>query len=198
MRFRSTLPLVLAFSAILPAAHADEASHRAKAEQMLAVTKADTQMQAQLTALETRINELGKQQSGVAPLNPEQTRLTTDYQKQLQGIVVDEVGWEKLRPVIVQLYVDAFTEAELDSILAFYKTPGGQAIINKTPDVAGKTTMIVQNRIKEMQPKLATLTQDYTTKLKTAGAPASAAPAGAAATPAPAPSLKAAPKPAAK
>ncbi len=185
MRFRSMLPFALAALATLPMAHADDASHRAKAEQMLAVTKSDTQMQTQLSALEARINELAKQQSGVAPLNTAQTKLTDDYQKQINTITMDEVGYEKIRPLIVQYYVDSFTEAELDGILAFYKTPAGQALITKTPDLAMKSTTLVQNRIKELQPKLATVTQDYVAKLKAAAtpsggaAPAAGGPAGA-------------------
>ena len=190
MRIRCTLPLVLAVFAALPMAHADDASHRAKAEQMLSVTKSDTQMQTQLAALEARIQELAKQQSGVAPLNTAQTKLTDDYQKQIHDITLDEVGFEKVRPLIVQYYVDSFSEAELDGILAFYKTPAGQALINKTPDLAMKSTMLVQNRIKELQPKLATVTQDYVTKLKAAGSPSSgAAPAAGGPAAAP-PSLK--------
>lgn len=198
MRTRYTLPLAIAVLAALPVAHADDASRRAKAEQMLAVTKSDTQMQTQLSALEARINELAKQQSGVAPLNPEQTKLTTEYQQQIQSITKDEVGFDTLRPLIVQYYVDSFTEPELDGILAFYKTPAGQALLAKTPDLAMKSTTLVQNRIKEMQPKLATITQDYTAKLKAAATPASGAatPATTGSTPAKAPSLTApAPKP---
>ncbi|MGI4854606.1 MAG: DUF2059 domain-containing protein [Janthinobacterium lividum] len=183
------LALALCCTAALPAAHADDASRKAKAEQMLVLTKTDSLMEGQLASLQTRVNELAKQQSGVAPLTPEQTKLTADYQKQIHDIVMEEVGWVKIRPVIVQSYADSFTEPELDAILVFYKTPAGQAIIAKTPDLANKTMSTVQGRIKDMQPKLATLTQEYMTKLK-AAAPA-AAPAGApTAAPAPKPSLK--------
>ncbi|MGI4758677.1 MAG: DUF2059 domain-containing protein [Janthinobacterium lividum] len=169
------ITLALCFAAALPAAHADEASRRAKAEQMLVLTKTDSLMEGQLASLQTRVNELAKQQSGAAPLNPEQTKLTSEYMKQVQDTTNEEVSWAKLRPMIIQSYADSFTEAELDAILVFYKTPAGQAIITKTPELANKTMTTVQGRIKEMQPKLATLTQEYTAKLK-AAAPATAAP----------------------
>ncbi len=190
-----TFALCLAAAGI--SAHADDASRRAKAEQMLVLTKTDSLMQSQLAGLQNRVNELAKQQSGVAPLTPEQTKLTNDYMKQVQDTTIEEVSWAKLRPIIIQSYADSFTEAELDAILVFYKTPAGQAVINKTPDLANKTMNTVQGRIKEMQPKLATLTQEYTTKLKAAAAPVTPVPAptstpAPAVTPAPAtkPSLK--------
>lgn len=178
--------LALCFAAATTFAYADDASRRAKAEQMLVLTKTDSLMEQQLAGLQARVNELAKQQSGVAPLSPEQTKLTNDYLKQVQDTTTDEVSWAKLRPTIIQSYADSFTEADLDAILVFYKTPAGQAIITKTPDLANKTMNTVQGRIKEMQPKLATLTQEYTAKLK-AAAPAGSGPAAPSATPAPAP-----------
>ncbi len=189
MRALYGLTLALCLAAVAPGAHADDASHRAKAEQMLAVTKTDTLLETQLKALQARVQEIAKQQSGVAPLNPEQTKLTSDYQKQIQDVVDNEISWSKLRPIIVQSYEDTFTEAELDAILAFYKTPAGQAVVNKTPDLANKTMATVQGHIKDMQPKLNTITQEYSTKLKASATPATA-PATPAAAPKPAPASK--------
>ena len=190
--------VVLSLAAAAPIARADDASRRAKAEQMLALTKTDSLMEGQLSGLQARVGELAKRETGVAPLNPEQTKLTNDYLKQVQDLTTDEVSWPKLRPGIVQAYADSFTEPELDGILAFYKTPAGQAIITKTPELATKTMTTVQGHIKDLQPKLAAMTEEYKTKLK-AAAPASAAPTPAGAAAAPTLTPKATPaKPAAK
>ena len=190
MRHLYGLTLALCLAAVAPGAHADDVSHRAKAEQMLAVTKTDFLLESQLKALQARVQEIAKQQSGVAPLNPEQTKLTNDYQKQIQDVVDEDISWTKLRPTVVQSYADTFTEAELDAIIAFYKTPAGQAVVTKTPELANKTMGTVQGRIKDMQNKLNTITQEYSTKLKAAATPAAATPATPAATPKPAPAAR--------
>jgi hypothetical protein len=175
-----------AVASIAPRARAaDDVTHRAKAEEMLKLTKTDSLMEQQLGALRDRVNMLASQESNGPDKTAAQKSLTDDYLKQVQSTTDDEVGWTKLRPMIIQFYADSFTDAELDGIIAFYKTPAGQAIVTKTPDLSGKTMTLVQDRIKDMQPKLAKMTEDYTTKMK------AAAPAGGAA----APSLK--PRPAA-
>jgi hypothetical protein len=184
--FRSAQSKVLLLSfciaAAVPAARADDASHRAKAEEMLRLTKTDTGLKDQLTNLQTRIGELSKQQFNLPTPTAEQTALLTEYRGKVQQITTEEVGYEQLRPMLVNLYATSFTDAELDGIIAFYKTPAGQSLVAKMPEIAGKTTGTVQERIKELQPKLAAVTQSYAEKLKLTP------PAGAAPTPA-APSL---------
>jgi hypothetical protein len=180
---RSIHTFALAFClAAAPLAHADDATHRAKAEEMLKLTQTESTMKDQLANLQERVNTLAKQQfSTQATLTPEQSKMIDDYLKQVQTITDDEVGWTKMRATVVQSYADTFTDADLDGIITFYKSPAGQAIITKTPVLATKTMGMIQDKIKEMQPKLAQLTQDYGNKIKAtapapAGAPALAAP----------------------
>jgi hypothetical protein len=179
----SLLAAALCFAAAAPMAHADDVTHRAKVEEMMKLTKADSTMAEQLGALRDRVNMLATQQTTGNTATPAQKTLSDAYLKQVQGVTDDEVGWTKLRPLIVQSYGEAFTDAELDTIIAFYKTSAGQTLIAKTPELSGKTMTLVQDRIKDMQPKLAQMTEDYVTKMK-ATAPAAAEPA---ATPKPAP-----------
>jgi hypothetical protein len=178
------LAVALCLAAVAPAMHADDASRRAKAEEMIKLTKTDELMQQQLGALKDRVNELASQQSGMPNMTPAQKALTDAYLKNVQGATADEVGWDKLRPVVIQAYADTYTEADLDGIIAFYKTPAGQAIVAKTPEIATKTSTLVQDKIKELQPKLAQMTEDYVTKMKATETPA-AAPAAAPKTVAP-------------
>lgn len=179
MRSMHTLAVALCLAAA-PFAHADDASHRAKAEQMLQLTRTDSIMKEQLSNLQERINGMAKQQSGQGSLTPAQTTLTTAYLKQVQDLTTDEVGWEKLRPAVVQSYADTFTDADLDGIIAFYKTPAGNALLTKSPEIANKTMGMVQDKIKELQPKLGQITEEYAKNMQAAApAPAAAAPAAA-------------------
>ena len=171
--------LSLCLAAAVPAARADEASHRAKVEEMLRLTKTESGLHEQLTNLQNRVGELAKQQFNRPTPTPEQTASITEYQGKVQQITAEEVGWEQVRPLIVKLYSDSFTDADLDSIIAFYKSPAGEALVAKMPQVAAKTTSTIQDRIKELQPKLAALTQSYAEKMKLSS-PAGSAPGPAA------------------
>ena len=174
MRSMHPFALVLCLAAA-PCAHADDAGHRAKAEQMLELTKTDGMMKEQLANLQERINTMAKQQFSQGSLTPAQVTLTDAYLKQVQDLTNDEVGWEKLRPALVQSYADTFTDADLDGIIAFYKSPAGNALLTKSPDIANKTMVMVQDKIKDLQPKLGQITEEYAKKMQAAAPAAPAA-----------------------
>src|SRR4051794_26903446 len=56
----------------------------------------------------------------------------------------DLLDWKKLEPMYVRIYQKTFTQPEIDGMIAFYKTPPGQAVISKMPTA-------MQNTIDEMQ-----------------------------------------------
>lgn len=59
------------------------------------------------------------------------------------------MGAESLRPEIARLYVEAFTEKELNEITAFYSTPTGQKVLTATPELMAKGAALGQQRVME-------------------------------------------------
>jgi uncharacterized protein len=56
----------------------------------------------------------------------------------------DVLDWKKLEPMYVRIYQKTFTQQEIDGMIAFYKTPAGQAVMSKMPAA-------MQNTMDEMQ-----------------------------------------------
>jgi hypothetical protein len=81
-------------------------------------------------------------------------------------LVSTELSWEKLKPDVVKLYADAYTEQELDAIIAFYKSPVGQSVIAKQADLQTKTSAIAQQRMAAVYPELQKLLKDFTAQPK--------------------------------
>ena len=188
--------LVVCMAALSLNARADEASKRSKVEQMLVLIKVDPLMQQQLSSLQDRIKSQATDVTKGADNSPEQQKLTKDYLAQVQTVTTDSVSWAKLKPGIIKSYADSFTEPELDGIIAFYKTPAGAALLEKTPDLQSKMRDAVNTDIQAMRPKLQELTKSYQDQLNATKKPAlSTLPGGSgkpATTPAP-PSLNPAP-----
>ena len=173
-------PLAIGYLIWKAMGHPMPAEMRAKVDEMLRLTKTESGLHDQLTNLQTRVGDLAKQQFNLPSPTAEQAASIREYETKVQQLTEQEVGWEQLRPMIVMLYSDSFTDADLDGIIAFYKSPAGEALLAKMPQVAGKIATTVQDRIKELQPKLAALTQSYAEKMKltqpSSGAPSPAAP----------------------
>lgn len=59
------------------------------------------------------------------------------------------MSYESLRAPLMQVYTDAFTEAELKEITAFYRTPVGQKTLEKMPAMYQKGAEIGMQRVQE-------------------------------------------------
>jgi len=68
----------------------------------------------------------------------------------------EELNWEKLKPMHVQLYRDTFEQEEIDGLLAFYRSPVGQAFVNKMPLVMQKAMAMGQSQMQAVIPKMKT------------------------------------------
>ncbi len=55
---------------------------------------------------------------------------------------INENGYEEILQKLIPVYVENFTEKEIDDILEFYETPSGQAFISKTPIIMSESMSI--------------------------------------------------------
>jgi hypothetical protein len=61
----------------------------------------------------------------------------------------DILDWEKLRDQIADIYVQVFTEDELNELIRFYQSPVGQKLLEKTPEIMQKSVEIVQTILQD-------------------------------------------------
>ena len=180
---RSFLPLVL----LLPLtilAHADDASKRTKILELLTVLKVDQVGKQIVDGASQQTDALGHREFG-ATETPDQQKKVADLHQQVVTLISPAVDWKTLQPDFVSAYNTAYTEPEIDGILAFYKSSAGQALLNKGPDIQQKSGQIVQAHMSAIQPQLRQLVQDFAKNSQ----PAGAAPAGASPQSRPSPSL---------
>lgn len=64
---------------------------------------------------------------------------------------------EKMRPVIVQVYSEVYSDDEIDAMLAFYESAAGRAMVTKQPLIMSKVMAAlmpeIQRLAKEAAPK---------------------------------------------
>lgn len=125
------------------AAWADEASRKAKAEEMLRLTNAEQMMRQSLDQIQAMQAAQLVKIPGAA-----------NIQDRIMQLVKDRMSWEKLRPAFVQLYVDTYTDEELDGIVAFYKSPAGKAFVEKMPVLMDKSMKLTQNMVGDLTPEI--------------------------------------------
>ena len=65
-----------------------------------------------------------------------------------------QIDWKKMKPLFEQSYQQAFTQEEIDGMLAFYKTPAGLAMLQKMPAVQQETFALMHQKIDPLMQKI--------------------------------------------
>lgn len=142
-------------------ARADDASKAAKVKELFTVMRVDHTLDRMRTAMEQQVQATAKNVAGAETMTPEKEKARTEYVDNSMKVVDDNFGWTVLEPAFIKLYSETYTEPELDGILAFYKTPAGQAMLTKAPQLSAGVMEIVHGRMTDFQPKMKALQDQY-------------------------------------
>lgn len=172
--------------AALPA-KADEASKRAKVEELFTVMHVSQMSDQIVAAVQKQMQASLHSRPGMDQLTPDQTRVVNEYEGKIMTLVNNSVSWKVLEPDMVNLYATTYSESEIEGILAFYKGPVGQVMLAKSPELTQKSMQISRTRLGALQPQITAMMDDFTKQFAAAaGQPATK----------PAPDTKQAPAPA--
>ena len=138
-----------------PAAGDTAASHRRAAERLLEVSGAERMFAGQADAL------LRQQLAAQPQLAPFEDVLRDFYRKHLD--------YATLKPDLVRLYVETFSEKDLDDMIAFYQTDLGRRMLAKLPEVQAKSIALSQQRLQAALPELMSAVRARMEELQRAG-----------------------------
>jgi uncharacterized protein len=161
------LRLLVLLAAVLPA-FADQASKRTLIEEMLSLTKADSMIPAvidqQRSALQQQMKQVIDSNSGLRSGGKDAEALLTEFQNKMFDILRKALDWTALKPQLVAIYDEVFSEEEVAGAVAFYKTPAGQALLNKMPDLMSRTMQWTQQLMQSVMPDLQRLNKELEEK----------------------------------
>jgi hypothetical protein len=155
------LALLLTLVLCLPlAAHADQASRRAKAAQLVVLLHTERMVQQASADILKQVSDAAENATGPNPTPQNQARLA-DFEKNISQLIDTQLGWKAMQPAFTDLYAKTFTEQELDVIVAFYKSPAGVALLENMPTIDAQATQLAHSRLDALQPQLNQLFDDF-------------------------------------
>lgn len=158
---------LLAFAALLACLNAHAAPASAESvENLLAATKVEAMMDTLYANMEQMMRQGTKQTVQGMQISPEQQSALDAVPTKFMAVMREEVTWEKLKPLYVQLYRETFEQEEIDGLIAFYASPSGQAFVNKMPVVLQKSMAISQSLMQSLIPKMTAAMKEAMTEAK--------------------------------
>ena len=143
-----------------PSAHADSISKERKVREMLSAMHIPEATDRLERAQEERLDALAKQQLAGATLDADQKKAYDTYREKAVTLLRESASWKALEPDFIKLYSNAYSEEEIDGILAFYRTPVGRTMLAKMPELTEQTIALSQSRMAELAPKIQVLVEE--------------------------------------
>ena len=161
---RSTLIALLLCSTAAIAAPASENSIK----QLLTVTQAQKLVDGMRAQFDSLMNSAVQQSLQGKTPTPKQQQAITNMKNRMVSLIQGELAWGKLEAMYLRLYKESFSEEEVAGMLAFYKTPAGQAVIHKMPVLMQQTMLEVQKMSSGMTPKMKIVQEQFAAEMASA------------------------------
>ena len=135
-------------------------------EEMMRLTQPD-KVFAQLIQLNKAAFSKGFEESfrnRLSKCNQEATNYEPElhrFEDEMFDLIADRMSWEKLKPKFAAIYDETFSKQELSDIVAFYKTPSGQSLLQKMPRLIARGSQLGQAQISGANAELERLTIDF-------------------------------------
>lgn len=117
-------------------------AHFKAAEEVLLASGADKEFKTSLKAV---VDQYGEQ----VPLEKRDK-----FKQVLNDFLAKYADWESVKDNLTSMYAEAFTEAELKQLAAFYRTPLGKKVIEEQPLLLQKSVQLGQTLIASHQIEL--------------------------------------------
>jgi hypothetical protein len=99
-------------------------------------------------------------------VTPQVQKEIDQIEQEMNSEMKEVLNWSKLESMYIRVYQKSFTAQEVDGMIAFYKTPTGQALLTKMPVVLQNTMNEVQQMIMPMVQRLQQKQQQVATELQ--------------------------------
>jgi uncharacterized protein len=141
---------------------ADEASKNAKIEEMIELTHSDRMVQQMIDQMKTaQMAQLSKMEMPAG-----ERQIVAELQQKIMALFADRMTWQKAKPAYMKAYSDTFTEEEISAMVAFYKSPGGKAMIEKMPLLMQRSIAVGQQLMGDVAPEIKRITEELNQKNK--------------------------------
>jgi hypothetical protein len=77
-----------------------------------------------------------------------------EAKRKVLELIKRRFSWQVMKPQYMKLYEEAFTDEEIDGMIAFYSTPAGQSCLKKIPIVMQRSMVIGRDAMMELNPEI--------------------------------------------
>lgn len=163
---RLLLALALACSAAFAAA--DTKPSEASIKELLTLTDVSKMLDGMWGQIDGAMKGMIAQNTQGQQLNAAQQAAIAEFQSKYLALMREELSWAKMETLFVRVYQNSLNQEEVDGMIAFYKTPTGQAVVKKMPVLMQQVMTEMPTMVGPLMQKVQPLAQQLDADLKAA------------------------------
>ena len=156
----------LLFSATTLAEPSNAPASEASIRELMEITQASKLIDGVSVQLDGMMQSTIARSLAGKNISPEQQQVIDEMRTKLVGIMTQSLRWDQMEPMMIDIYRQTFTQAEIDGMLDFYRTDIGKALIAKMPLVMENSMKAVQERTASITPQIQQLTRETIERLQ--------------------------------
>jgi len=116
------------------------------------------QVDKMLDGMTAQMKQMATQFAPKSDATPEQKQKAEVLQEKITDLVISQT--REIVSKIDQVYVDVYSDAELNAMKAFFTSPEGKSMTAKQPAVMARMMPLIQDMQRDMQPKMKKLIEE--------------------------------------
>jgi len=158
--------LIVSLAVVSTAFTADTPPSEDSIKELLDVTQAHKMVDTMNSQMQSMLKNSMQAATQGQKVTPKVQKEIDDIQQEMASETKEVLNWSKLESMYIRVYEKSFTAQEIDGLIAFYKTPTGQALLTKMPIVLQNTMTEVQQMILPMVQRMQQKQQQIATELQ--------------------------------
>jgi hypothetical protein len=126
----------------------------ASLQELLQIVHAEDLLKAVDQQMDSVFQSTMQQVTQGKPPTPAQQKELDNFRGKMKAIMHEEFNWQEMQPEFMQVYRQTLSQEEVDGMIAFYKTPTGQAVIKKMPLIMQASMGMVQKKFPVLMQKI--------------------------------------------
>jgi len=161
--------LAMALMASVPAFAQSPPPSEASVRELLEVTNGKSVLEGAWNQLDGLMEKAMKDAIGNKPVTAKQEKIMAAMRAETVELIRSEMSWDKMEPMYIRQYSQTFSQAEIDGMLAFYKSDAGKAVTAKMPQLVQILMQDVLSLLQGTMPKIRAISDKYIEQIKDAG-----------------------------
>lgn len=145
---------------------ADAPPSETSIKQLLEASRAHQLLDSMMGQMDGMMKNAMAQATQGQKVDPATQKEIDQFEADMMVEIKTVLDWNKLETIYIRIYQKSFNQQEIDGLLAFYKTPAGQALINKMPVVFQNTMAELQQMMQPMMQHLHQKQQEIAAKVQ--------------------------------